>query len=91
MKKNTIIILIGLLGFTFNLSAQANSEEPVLATSSKTKVNTKEVTTDKKEQPELKTASKTTTKVVKKKKSDPKKNNTSSTPQLGIMSKKEKK
>ena len=89
MKKNIIIILIGFFGFTFNISAQSKVEEPVLAISSKTKVDTKKANANNKEKSELKSSSKTTVKVVKNTKSEPKKNNSSDTPQLGVMNKKE--
>lgn len=93
MKKNILIISIGLLGFTFSLNAQNKVEKPVLASSSKTtKVQAKKIVTDKKdEQPKLKAISKKTTVVVKNTKSEPKKSNASDTPKLSTMSKKEEK
>jgi|GEM_PF-2624749 len=90
MKKNAITILVCFFGFTLGVNAQNNTDKPTLSVSGKTSVNTKNATTNKKENPKLASKSKTNT-VVKNKTSTPKKGKVNDTPKLGIMNKKEEK
>ena len=88
MKKNAITILACLFGLTLGVNAQNSTDKPTLSVSSKTTINTKNATSNKKETPKLASKSKTNT-VVKNKTSTPKKEKVNDTPQLGIMNKKE--